>query len=60
MVHARVDRLVFGAREPSAGVVCSTCSLLDDGRYNHRVSWEEGVLAEEAGDRLLAFFRERR
>ena len=60
MVHARVARLVFGAREPRAGVVCSTCSLLDDARYNHRVSWEEGVLADEAGDRLQAFFRERR
>ncbi|MGI9319895.1 MAG: tRNA adenosine(34) deaminase TadA [Thiogranum sp.] len=60
MVHARVAKLVFGAREPRAGVVCSTCSLLDGARYNHRVNWEEGVLAEEAGDRLLEFFRERR
>jgi len=60
MVHARVERLVFGAREPRAGVVCSTCALLDEPRFNHRVDWQEGVLAEEAGHRLVAFFKARR
>ena len=60
MVHARVERLVFGAREPRAGVVCSTCALLDEPRFNHRVVWQEGVLAEESGRRLLAFFQTRR
>jgi len=60
MVHARVERLVFGAREPRAGVVCSTCALLDEPRFNHRVFWQEGVLAEESGNRLLAFFQARR
>ena len=60
LVHARVELLVFGAREPRAGVICSTCSLLDEPRFNHRVNWQEGVLAEEAGDLLQAFFRERR
>lgn len=60
MVHARVETLVFGAREPRAGVVCSTCAMLDEPRFNHRVAWREGVLADEAGSRLQAFFRERR
>ncbi len=60
LVHARVELLVFGAREPRAGVICSTCSLLDEPRFNHRVNWQEGVLAEEAGDLLQAFFRKRR
>ncbi len=60
MIHARVERLVFGAREPRAGVVCSTGSLLDDSRYNHRVEWEEGVLAEQSSERLRAFFKARR
>ncbi|PLW70497.1 tRNA adenosine(34) deaminase TadA [Pseudohalioglobus lutimaris] len=60
MIHARIDRLVFAAREPRAGVVCSTCSLLDEPRYNHQVSWEGGVLAEESSERLQAFFRQRR
>ena len=60
MIHARVERLVFAAREPRAGVVCSTCSMLDEPRYNHQVQWQEGVLAEESSQRLQAFFRARR
>ena len=60
MIHARVERVVFAAREPKAGVVCSTCSLLDEPRYNHRVQWQEGVLGEDSSRRLQAFFRSRR
>ena len=60
MIHARVEALVFGAREPKAGVVCSTCGMLDEPRYNHRVRWQEGVLAEDSIARLQAFFQARR
>lgn len=60
MVHARVELLVFGVTEPRAGVVCSTCRLLDEPRFNHRVSWQGGVLAAESGSRLQAFFQARR
>lgn len=60
LVHARLARLVFGAREPRAGVVCSNGALLDAAHYNHRVSWEEGVLAAESAARLQTFFRARR
>lgn len=60
LIHARVEQLVFAAREPRAGVVCSTCSLLDEPRYNHRVNWLEGVLADESSQRLRAFFQARR
>ncbi|MFV8818132.1 tRNA adenosine(34) deaminase TadA [Haliea sp. E17] len=60
MIHARIERLVFAAREPRAGVVCSTCAMLDEPRYNHRVAWQEGVLAQESGRRLREFFRARR
>jgi len=60
MVHARVAQLVFGAREPRAGVVCSTCALLEESWFNHRVTWQGGVLAEESGARLQAFFKARR
>lgn len=60
MIHARVAQLVFGAPEPRAGVVCSTCSLLDEPRYNHRVKWLGGILAEESGARLRQFFQARR
>jgi tRNA(adenine34) deaminase len=60
LVHARVEQLVFGAKEPRAGVICSTCSLLEEPWFNHRVSWQGGVLAEESGARLQDFFQARR
>ena len=60
LVHARIERLVFAAREPRAGVVCSTCRLLDEPWYNHRVEWLEGVLADDSATRLRAFFQARR
>ena len=60
MVHARIATLVFGAPEPRAGVVCSVCQLLDEPWFNHRVSWQGGVLAEESSARLKAFFQQRR
>ena len=60
MVHARIETLVFGASEPRAGVVCSTCQLLDEPWYNHRVVWHGGVLAHDSSTRLKAFFQARR
>jgi tRNA(adenine34) deaminase len=60
LVHARVSRLVFAAREPKAGVVCSTCSLLEAPMYNHKVAWSEGILAEQSAECLQAFFAQRR
>ena len=60
MVHARISQLVFGANEPRAGVVHSNRALLDETWFNHRVSWQGGVLAEESAVRLQAFFQARR
>lgn len=60
IVHARVHRLVFGAREPRAGVVCSQSNDLDRGFYNHTVIWQEGVRADESANLLQTFFRARR
>jgi tRNA(adenine34) deaminase len=60
MVHARVERLVFGAAEPRSGAVCSHFRLLDTDIYNHRVAWQGGVLADASSALLTGFFRERR
>ena len=60
LVHARINHLVFGASEPRAGVVCSTCHLLDEPWYNHKVRWQGGVLAQDSSRRLKAFFQARR
>lgn len=60
MVHARIAELVFGATEPRAGVACSTARLLDETRFNHRISWQGGILAAQSSQRLQDFFRARR
>ncbi|MBK6959803.1 MAG: tRNA adenosine(34) deaminase TadA [Gammaproteobacteria bacterium] len=60
LIHARVARLVFGAREPRAGAVASQFELLEAGCFNHRIAWSEGVLAAECGALLVDFFRSRR
>lgn len=60
LVHARVERVVFAAREPRAGVVASNLRLLDADFLNHRVRWEEGPCALEAATLIREFFRGRR
>ena len=60
MIHARVDRLVFGATEPRAGAVVSQGSLLEAGHFNHQLSFIDGVLAEECSSLMQSFFRNRR
>jgi len=59
-LHARVGRLVYGARDPKAGAVDSLYRLLDDARLNHRVTTRGGVLAREAADLLASFFAGKR
>jgi len=57
MVLARIERLVYGARDPKAGAVESLYRVLADERLNHRVPSEGGVLADECGALLRRFFR---
>lgn len=60
MIHARVARVVFGAFDPKTGAAGSVFDLLADPRHNHRVTALGGVLGEEAGARLSAYFRRKR
>jgi tRNA(adenine34) deaminase len=60
MVLGRIDRLVYAASDPKAGAVGSLLDLSSDPRLNHRFPVERGLLAEEAGELLRAFFRSRR
>lgn len=60
LVLARIPRLVYGATDPRAGAVGSLDNVVDDPRLNHRVDVTSGVLADECGDLLRAFFRSRR
>jgi len=56
LVNSRVERLVFGARDPKAGFCGSLGDIVRDPRLNHRLEVEEGVLADECGQLLTEFF----
>ena len=60
LIHARITHLVFGAREPKAGAVVSQSRLLEAHYMNSRVSWEEGVLAEQCASLVSGFFAHKR
>jgi len=60
LVLARVDRLVYGAADPKAGAVGSLWDVVRDRRLNHRPEVVGGVLADECGQVLSAFFARRR
>ncbi len=60
LVHARVSRLVFGARDLRFGGVRSKFRLADSEILNHRVEIVEGVLAADCVELMEAFFRRRR
>ena len=60
IMHARVERVVFGARDPKTGVAGSVIDLFAESRLNHHATTLGGVLAEECGALLSGFFAERR
>ncbi len=60
LVHARIKRVVFGARESRAGALVSQSRFFEAGFLNHRPELEEGVLAEQCAQRMQSFFRQRR
>jgi len=60
VVLARIDRLIYGASDPKAGFAGSLGDLVRDGRLNHEVDVTVGVLADECGEVLRAFFADRR
>ena len=60
LIHARVERLVFGAREPKAGAVVSQNQLLNHAAMNTRINHAEGVLATQCRQLISDFFARRR
>jgi tRNA(adenine34) deaminase len=61
LVHARVGQVIYGADDPKAGACGGRFELLpSDSRFNHRTECTGGVLAEDCGELLRAFFRARR
>lgn len=60
MIHARLGRLIYAAADPKAGAVSSVLEVLNHPRLNHQMVVNSGELAEESGELLRSFFRERR
>ncbi len=60
LVHARIERLVFGAYEYKTGAVVSVWQLLDAPEHNHHISYQGGILEDECRQQLQTFFKQRR
>ena len=58
--HARVGRVVFGARDPKTGAAGSVVDLFAEGKLNHHATVEGGLLADECGELLRRFFAAKR
>lgn len=60
IVHGRVKRVVFGAKDPKTGAVVSVMNLFEQTSVNHKICYTEGVLENECGKILSDFFKRRR
>jgi len=60
MIHARVAKVVYGAREPKAGAIESAMRAHEHPALNHRMDAEGGILEDETADLMRSFFASRR
>ena len=60
LVHARIEKLIFGAREPKSGAVSYLNDIREKNSFNHRFKVIEGVLEDECSQLMRNFFRARR
>jgi tRNA(adenine34) deaminase len=60
MLHARVDRVVYGAPDPKTGAAGSVLDLFSSKQINHQTSVAGGIMSEECGQLLRDFFKGRR
>ncbi len=60
MIHARTQRVVFGADDPGAGAAGSIFNLLQSNDLNHKVEIKRGVLGHDCSTLLQSFFKARR
>jgi tRNA(adenine34) deaminase len=60
MIHARLSRLIYAAADPKAGAAGSVLEVLNHPRLNHQMLVAGGELADESGELLREFFRQRR
>jgi tRNA(adenine34) deaminase len=60
LIHARIQRLVYGADDPKAGAVRSALTVLNHPKLNHQMEVTAGVLAGRCAEIVQAFFRAKR
>ncbi len=60
MVHARIERLVYGSADPKTGATGSVFNLVQADQLNHQLEVEGGVMVKECGELLRSFFKQRR
>lgn len=60
MIHARIDRLVFGAFDPKTGAAGSVFNIVGTEQLNHKIEYAGGVLSDACGELLRGFFQEKR
>lgn len=60
LIHARVERVIFGAPEPKAGALVSNLHLAEAQHWNHQLAIVGGLCADVAAELMQRFFRERR
>ena len=60
MVHSRIARVVFGAKDEKTGAAGTVLNLLQHPAFNHQVEVTSGVLVQECADQLSRFFKRRR
>lgn len=60
MLHARVDRIVYGATDPKTGAAGSVLDVFSSKQINHQTVVEGGMMGDECGQLLRDFFKERR
>lgn len=60
ILHARVDRVVYGAPDPKTGAAGSVLDVFSSKQINHQTRIEGGMMGEECGQLLRSFFKERR
>ena len=60
MIHARIERIVFGASDPKTGVCGSCIDLNNEYFFNHKISITGGILDKECSELLRLFFKSKR
>ena len=60
MLHARIDRVVYGAPDPKTGAAGSALDIFSSKQINHQTSVDGGIMSEECGQLLRDFFKGRR